>query len=329
MKKFYGALLALAVTLILSAPATAKVAWDMPLPWPPGNVHTQNAQIFADEVKAATKGEVEITLHPGGALGYKGPEMLSVIRDGLAPIGQMLTSQLVGEEKFFGIEAVAYLAPKLDSLSLLQKISRPVYDQLAKKHNQKILYLAPWPGQQVFTKKEIKTLADLRNVKIRTVDKNSSDFFDNLGATAVQMPWGEVIPALASGAIDGVSTSSASATDGKFWEFIKYGCKFNWHSASDMVTVNLDAWNQLRPELREIIETKAKELEPLFWKRIKQSDLTSEATLIEKGMTITEPDEALRHDLSIKAQPVWEAFMKTSPEARRVVEDYKLIMGIR
>lgn len=320
--------MAMAITLILSATAMAKVSWDMPLPWPPENVHTQNAQIFADEIKKATKGEVEIKLHPGGALGYKGPEMLSVIRDGLAPIGQMLTSQLVGEEKFFGIEAIAYLAPSIDALAMLQKFSRPEYDRLLKKHNQKLLYHAPWPGQQVFTKKEVKTLADLKNLKIRTVDKNSSDFFDNLGATAVQMPWGEVIPALASGAIDGVSTSSASAVDGKFWEFIGFGCKFNWHNAGDIVTVNMVAWNKLNPELREIIDAKAKELEPLFWKRVKESDLKSEATLIAKGMKVTSPSPELKADLLKKAQPVWENFMKTSPEATRVVEDYKLVMGI-
>jgi TRAP-type C4-dicarboxylate transport system substrate-binding protein len=316
------------ITLLLSATAMAKTSWDMPLPWPPENVHTQNAQIFADEVKKATNGEVEIKLHPGGALGYKGPEMLSVIRDGLAPIGQMLTSQLVGEEEFFGIEAIAYLAPSLDSLAMLQKFSRPEYDRLLRKHNQKLLYHAPWAGQQVFTKQEISTLADLKNVKIRTVDKNSSDFFDNLGATAVQMPWGEVIPALASGAIDGVSTSSASAVDGKFWEFIGFGCKFNWHSAGDIVTVNLDAWNKLSPELRDIIETRARELEPLFWKRVQESDLRSEAMLIEKGMKVTVPSPELKVDLLQKAQPVWENFIQTSPEAKRVVEDYKLIMGI-
>ena len=329
MKKLSCALLAMAVTVLMASAAIAKVSWDMPLPWPPENIHTQNAKIFAEEVNKATKGEVEIKLHPGGALGYKGPEMLSVIRDGLAPIGQMLTSQLVGEEPFFGIEAVAYLAPSLDSLATLQKFSRPVFDKIAKKHNQKILYHAPWPGQQVFTKKEIAKIEDIKNMKIRTVDKNSSNFFDNLGATSVQMPWGEVIPALASGAIDGVSTSSTSAVDGKFWEFTKYGCSFNWHNAGDIVTVNLDAWNRLTPEQREIIEIKAKELEPVFWKRVKENDLQSEALLREKGITIIQPNAALKAELLKRAQPVWEGFMKTSPEAKRVVGDYKLLMGIK
>ncbi len=328
MKKFSRVILATMLLLLGTAPAFAKTNWDMPLPWPPGNVHTQNAQIFVDEIAKVTDGEVIIKLHPGGALGYKGPEMLSVIRDGLAPIGEMLTSQLVGEEMFFGIEAIAYLAPGLDALATLQKFSRPVFDRLAKKHNQKILYHAPWPGQQVFTKKPIRTVEDLKNVKIRTVDKNSSDFFDSLGATAVQMPWNEVIPALASGAIDGVSTSSASAVDGKFWEFIGFGSRFNWHSAGDIVTVNLDAWNALSPELREKIETKAKELEPLFWKRVKESDIQSEATLIKNGMEITQPGPELQLELISKAQPLWIKFSDTNEENKRVIDDYKLIMGI-
>lgn len=323
MKKLYCSLLVTVLFVLMHTAALAKVSWDMPLPWPPDNIHTQNAQIFADAVKKNTKGEVEIKLHPGGALGYKGPEMLSVIRDGLAPIGQMLTSQVVGEEVFFAIEPMA----SLEVLATLQKFSRPVYDKLAKKNNQKVLYMAPWPDQKLFSKKEVKNIGDLKGMKIRTVDKYNSDFYDNLGATAVQMPWGEVIPALASGAIDGVSTSTPSAVDGKFWEFLKYGSVFNWHSSSDMVTVNLDAWNSLTPELREIVETTANELEPLFWLRVKETDIKSTKILTDNGVQITKPSPELQAELTRKVQPLWENFMQTSPDAKRVVESFRLIVG--
>jgi TRAP-type C4-dicarboxylate transport system substrate-binding protein len=78
-----GSLLAAA----LSTQVFAAEKWDLPLAWPLGNFHVTNAQIFADKVKEVTKGEVHITIHPGGSLGYKGPEMLGAVRGTLSRLG--------------------------------------------------------------------------------------------------------------------------------------------------------------------------------------------------------------------------------------------------
>src|SRR3546814_12895046 len=67
-----------------------------------------------------------------------------------------------GEEPFFGIESVPYLAAGYDEIAKLQEFSRPVYEEIAKKRNQKILYIVPWPGQAVHSKNPINAVADLR-----------------------------------------------------------------------------------------------------------------------------------------------------------------------
>ena len=81
-----------------------------------------------------------------------------------------------------------------------------------------------------------------------SVDAMGARFFEALGASPVQLPWGEVVPSLATGAIDGVTTSSSSGVDGSFWEFLDYMNRFNWQGSAIMVNVNLDAWNALSPE---------------------------------------------------------------------------------
>ena len=58
----------------------------------------------------------------------------------------------------------------------------------------------------------------------------------------VQIPWGETVPALASGAVVGVTTSSVSGVDGKFWEFLKYFYRTNHVWSSQILTVNNDCW---------------------------------------------------------------------------------------
>ena len=304
--------------------AKAETAWDLPLAWPAGNFHVKNAEVFAEKVAEVTGGEVKITVHPGGSLGFKGPEMLKSIRDGLVPIGDVLLNQQVGEAPFLGIESVPYLASGYEEIAALHEFSRPVYEEIAAEFNQKILYMVPWPGQGVYSKNEIVTLDDVQGLKMRVVDKNGLDYMNALGGAPRQMPWGEVVPALASGAIDGVTTSSSSGVDGKFWEFLGFMNRFNWQSASNMMNVNLDAWNALSPEHQEAIEALAAELEVQFWDVSRAEDKEKLQTLADNGIKISEPTGELREKLLETAKPMWQAFIdEAGPKADEVIGAYR------
>lgn len=77
------------------------VKWVANSVWPPNNHQSVGLVRFAKRVKDSTKGKVEMTLvQVGGALGYKGPELLKVVRDGLVPVSDMLTSGVAGDELF-------------------------------------------------------------------------------------------------------------------------------------------------------------------------------------------------------------------------------------
>ena len=43
--------------------AQAQTKWDMPTPYPDSNFHTKNVKQFADDVKAASGGKLEIVVH--------------------------------------------------------------------------------------------------------------------------------------------------------------------------------------------------------------------------------------------------------------------------
>lgn len=305
--------------------ALAETAWDMSVVWPEGNFHTQNALAFAEAVKEATEGEVVITVHSGGALGIKGPEGMAAVRDGLVPIADILLNQQVGEAPILGIETLPYLAPTMPDLALLHKFYRPELEEVAESMNQKLLYMVPWPGQAVFAPNPINSLDDIKGLTIRVVDANGSSFFEALGATPVQMPWGEVVPSLAAGTIKGVTTSSSSGVDGAFWEFTKHMSTFNWQASSNAVMVNLDAWNALEPETRAAIEATAARMEGQFWLNSKAEDAKKLAILQEHGIEITQPSPELRAALLEKAKPLWDDFKARVPDAAPYVDALSLI----
>lgn len=308
----------------LATPALAETHWDLPLTWAPDNYMVQNARKFADAVKEATGGEVVITLHPGGSLGYKGPEMLSAVRDGLVPIGDVFLNQQVGDEPLLGIQSLPYLMDSFEEMIEFQTYFRPLLDEIAARNNQKVIYTIPSPQQQIYTKVEIKTFADFSGIKIRSYDAASTKVFESAGMTPVQLPWGEVIPSLATGAIDAVATFAPFAVDGSFWEFLKYGYPTRQSWNLNAITVNLDAWADLDEEHRKAIEELGARLEPEFWQSAQDTDAAQMKVLEEQGMINGTIDDDIRAQLREKSVPLREAELKALGEtAIKMVEAFE------
>ena len=68
---------------------------------PDGNFMVQNARKYAEAVEKATAGDIVINLRPGGSLGFKGPEQMRAVRDGLVPMADILSSQQIGDVAMF------------------------------------------------------------------------------------------------------------------------------------------------------------------------------------------------------------------------------------
>ncbi len=313
-----GAATLLAAGHISTRARAATVSWDMSTVWPDGNFHTQNAMAFAEELKKQSGGSVAITVKAGGQLGFKGPEHLRAVRDGLVPLADVLNIQQVGDEPFMGVESI----PSMDELKVLHKYVRPEYEKVAARNNQKILYIVPWPTQYLHLKLKTADVDGLKNIKIRVPDKGAVDMLSAIGMAPVMIPWGETIPALASGAVSGVSTSAVSGVDGKFWEFLKYVYPTNHVWSSQMLTVNLDSWKALSADQQKLVADTAAKMEPAFWANSLKADVDSLNRLKEGGMEVVPVSQAMITDIRAKTAPQLEAFLKRVPAADKPVRAY-------
>src|SRR5207247_11439723 len=150
-----------------------------------------------------------------------------------------------GDEPMLGTESIPFLVGSDKELKILHKYLRPEYEAIATKNNQTVLYMVPWPTQYLHLKVKVDTLEGLKGVKIRVPDKNAQDMCAAVGMAPVLIPWGETIPALASGAVAGVSTSAVSGVDGKCWELLEYVYSTNHTWSCQMVNVNLATLKKL------------------------------------------------------------------------------------
>lgn len=306
-----------------SVAVAAKTTWDMTIVWPDGNLHTRAAQEFAKRVGEATKGELAITVHAGGALGHKGPDILAAVKSGVVPIGEMSLFQQAGTEPFLSIETLPFLVNDLDELRVLHEYARPEFEKIYARHGQILLYLIPWPSQNIFAKQRADTVADLSRVKIRTQGKLITDFMAKLGMSPVQMAWGDVVPALATGRIEAVATSSPSAMDGKFWEFSKYIHRTNHLWATNALSVNRAAFEKLSEEQRSAVVRIAKEVEAKYWESSAAEDAENLATLAQHGMVMVQPSAEFTAEMQKVAKPMWDEFTGSGGSvAKEVVDAY-------
>lgn len=312
-----------AAILLCATAAQAETTWQMHINFPAGNFDTGNAMKFAEAVKAETNGEVVIEVMAGGSLGLKGPEVLGAVRDGIVPIAHFHLDTAVGDEPFFAIQGLPYLTRGFADAARLDELASPIYEEIAERNNQKILYSVFWPGAQLYTKDPVTDVSDLSALKIRTANKSSTDFFNDIGAAPALMPWADALVALASGGLDGIATSSTSGVDGKFWEFMSAVNTISYVNPAAVVAVNLDAFNALSPENRQIITDIAARMQPDFRALAESEDTVRLGELADAGMTVSAPTDAFSAALAEAAETQWEAFAGSGgARAREVLDAY-------
>lgn len=309
----------------LTVPAIVQAQAPLKLPlstvWPDSNFHTANCKRFAEEVKKETSGAVDIEVKSGGQLGFKGPEQPAV-RDGLVPMADILNVQQVGDEPMFGIEGIPFLVGNIEELKVLHKFIRPEYEKIALKNNQTILYTVPWPTQYLHLKVKAEAVDGLKNIKICVPDKNSQDMCSAIGMAPALIPWGETIAALSSGAVAGVSTSSVSGVDGKFWEFLKFFHATNHQWSCQIVTINNDTWKKISPANQKVMTDLARKLEPDFWASSLQADKDSGKRLTDGGMQMVVPPAAMMDELRKRTANMLTDFMKRVPASEKPIKGY-------
>jgi TRAP-type C4-dicarboxylate transport system substrate-binding protein len=153
MKTLMSLAAALGVAAVaLCAPASAQTKWDMPMAYPVTNFHSVNAQKFADAVKAATGGQLLITIHPGASL-FKLPEIKRAVQTGQAQIGEILGVLLENEDPIFGADGVPFLTGSYADAKKLYAAQKPLVEKKLAAQGIMVLYAVAWPGQGFYAAK--------------------------------------------------------------------------------------------------------------------------------------------------------------------------------
>lgn len=328
MKKLVIVSFCLIFVLVSFSGALAKTKWDLHLNYPAGNFHSKGAQRFADQVKTATKGELTIVLHPGSALGFKGPELLRAVAEGQLSLAEVPTGMVEGDAPVLALTAQPFISANAFEQRLLYQLAKPTYAKILKKFNQFTLYSSVWPFSGIYTQRSINAEADLKGLKMRVYDGTGLAFGKATGIAARKMPFSEVYPAMKAGLLDSMYTSSVSGVDAKAWEVLQYFTPINIVGPVNMINVNLDAWNKLPKNIQTAVLEIAAQMEDEMWNLAGDMDRKSRATLTEKGMAIKPVSKEFRNQLdTIGKQLRAQWAKKAGADAQQILKEYDRITG--
>jgi TRAP-type C4-dicarboxylate transport system substrate-binding protein len=276
----------------LTLPAAAQTAWDMPTPYGDTVFHTMNIMEFADDVREATGGQLDITVHSAGSL-FGHPEIKDSVRRGLAPIGEILLSRLANENPVFEADSIPFLADSYGDARALWTASRPAVEALLADQGLTLLYAVPWPGQSLYLTEEVTDPAALQGVTFRAYNTATEQLANILGMVPTQVEAGDIPTAFATGRVAAMMTSPSTGVSSQAWDYTSVYVDVNAWLPKNVVFANTDALNALPEDQRTALLAAAAEAETRGWEMSEAETATQIATLESNGMTVIQPSEAL------------------------------------
>ena len=302
--------------------AAHAATWDMPTPYGDKNFHTQNIYQFAKDVDAATNGALKINVHSAGSL-IKHPEIKNAVRRGLAPIGEVLMSRLSNEDPVFGVDSIPFLATNYDEAKKLWAASRPVVEKKLAAQGLKLLYAVPWPPQGIYAKKELKSVSDMKGLKMRAYNAATETLARLAGAVPTQVEAPDIPTAFSTGRVDAMITSPSTGANSKAWDFVKYFHHTQAWLPKNMVIVNAKAFARLPADQQKAVMEAAKKAEERGWKMSMKETQDKLDVLKKNGMVIVTPSAELMTGLKeIGKQMTADWAKKAGTDGKAILDAY-------
>ena len=220
--------------------------------FPPMHVQAKTAMDWAAEIEKRSGGRIQIAIHAGGTL-TKADQCWQGVLSGASDLGMSCFAYTPG--RFPLLEAIDLPLGWPNGLTATR-----VATALAAKYNPaevqgaKILYVHGHGPGILATRKPVRALEDLRDMKIRGTGLSAS-IATALGATAVGMPQPETYDALQKGVVEGTFCPIETLKGWKQAEVIEYvtDTKAIGYTTAMFVAMNLKSWESLPADLQELI----------------------------------------------------------------------------
>jgi tripartite ATP-independent transporter DctP family solute receptor len=223
MRKGLFGIVIIFISLALTIPAFAAMALKYATIHEPSHPVGYTAEFFASRVKELTNGEITVQVYHSRQLG-DARDNVENVRNGSIAVTTLSVSNLSQVLPVLDVWSLPFIFKSDDHYWYVLNHSKSweFMKQLEPKGIKTITWITSG-ARNFFTQKPIRTLADMKGMKIRVM---ASPVMINtmkaLGASGVPTAWGELYTALQTGVVDGAENNHPSLISMKFYEVSKY-----------------------------------------------------------------------------------------------------------
>jgi len=250
----------------LAAPAIARPAFAQAqvtlklhhfLP-PVSNGHAKMLAPWAKMIEQDSGGKIKIDIFPSMQLGGTPPQLYDQARDGVVDIVWTLPGSTAGRFPSTEIFELPFIGARRGIVNA--RASQEFADANLGKETADIKLLSYWSHDHglIHSNKEVKTMDDLKGLKLRSPTRLAGEALKALGATAIPMPIPQVPESLAQRVIDGCVVPWEVVPAIKLDELVKFHTEIpgspTLYTASFFLAMNKAKYDGLPADLKAAID---------------------------------------------------------------------------
>lgn len=313
-------LAALALSLGLTCPADSQAAKKILIrishTGAADNEFSLGYEKFKELVEARTNGQVQVKIFPNAVLGSDRVAG-EATQQGNLEVVSIATNILSSFTKVATPFDMPYMCAPDKMDAYLQSLAYGDINAYLREQMEKIglvpfMFNATAPRSYVFTKKDVKSLADMKGIKIRATPSP----IDVANAKAVGMnptalAFDAVYQALQQGTVDGELLSFTSMKSFNRAEIVKCMLVTQHNFPVHVGCMNKDFYYNLPEDIRQTILDCAKEAQEYEWKLMEKLEAEGLQYCKDNKVIVNYPDEQQLAEIKQAFQKVWDEFLPT------------------
>ena len=235
---------------------TLKVHHFLP---PSSHAQTLFIQPWCDKIAKESANKLKCQIYPSMQLGGTPPQLIQQVKDGVVDVVWTLPGYTAGRFPSVEVFELPFMmqSPEATSKALWDYAQVHSAKEFADVHA--LAYHVHGDGVFHMVNKPVRTMADLKGLKLRAPTRMTNKFIGMLGATPVSMPVPQVGDALSKGVIDGAVVPYEVVPAVKIQELVKYHSETDpaqpaFYTSAFIYAMNKAKYESLPPDLKKVID---------------------------------------------------------------------------
>lgn len=311
--------------------AAAKVTWQLPTTEASHEDWTVKAiDAFAEAVSQRTGGDFKIVVSLGGELGINREELPKALASGRIQAASLPAGHIAGTFPFLNVYGLPFLIGSLEEGVKAGAAMQPMVEREFKKVGMVPMAFFVMTPVGLWSRVEIKDLANMDNLTVRAWDESTADIVKALNGVPIIMPATEIYTGLQRGVIQAVLTGAPAIYNVSAQELCKYGYLVNLAPACVYIAYNIKAFDALPKQYQTILIEEAKKFESNMMKIQPQEDEKSLNRLRDAQVKMISPSGAEMSKVKEKVKPLWQKWVdKTGNLGAEAYKNVSTGLGVK